>query len=521
MQYKRFIQDNFLIDRADTGELVPFIFNKVQAKYYDELIKDYDIEAKGITAAIRENILKARREGFSSVILAIFCADDIRNDNPTETTVISYKDDATDTFKRRYRTYALSFFARHKLGFSVEEIKKKPAILDIAAKKFLAVDSGHEIIFAHNRAHFYCGTASAKVGGRGGVLHKLLFSEIAYYPDTEIMTAKEIVEGTMRQVDISSGWVFCESTENGRGTYQYKMWMNAKQKLSRFMNRFYGALDFYSKDEIAKIKSEFVDMDMFKREYPMTEDDLFASSALSFISEEELRDLVEYEPAKRDLIYWLTLSGTNYIDQCEILLSAIEQVIKKNPRHSLYVGIDIAKQHDKTVLTIIKDKNPSVTGGVKCIALDATGGSGDFMPDWFERNTRFYLERVKFSRMSKDNMYTWLTAVIKKKLTSLPLLVDGGEFTSEEAKMFWNEMVELQKKIVGEMIVVSHPNGNDSHDDFPDSWALAEHAYAVINGVDKRAKPAPSHTLPNALEQMLVRKGNKKEGNQMVDTEYD
>ena len=123
MQYKRFIQDNFLIDRADTGELVPFVFNKVQAKYYDELVKDYDIEAKGISVAIRENILKARREGFSSVILAIFCADDIRNDNPTETTVISYKEDATDTFKRRYRTYALSFFAKFKLGFSVEEIK--------------------------------------------------------------------------------------------------------------------------------------------------------------------------------------------------------------------------------------------------------------------------------------------------------------------------------------------------------------------------------------------------------------
>lgn len=519
MQYRRFIQDFFLIDRADTGELVPFVFNPVQNKYYDELVRDYDIEKKGITAAIRENILKARREGFSSLVLAIFCADDIRNDNPTETTVISYKDDATDTFKRRYRTYALSFFARKKLGMSIEDIKKRPNILDLAAKKFLAVDSGYEIIFAHNKAHFYCGTASAKVGGRGGVLQKLLFSEIAYYPDTEIMTAKEIVEGTMRQVDIESGWVFCESTENGRGTYQYKMWMNAKQKLSRFINRFYGAGEFYTKEQIATIKSEFVDMDMFKREYPMTEDDLFASSALSFVSEEELKALENYPHAKREIVFWAYLQGTNYIDQCEILLAALESVIKKNPRHSLYAGIDIAKQHDKTVLTVLKDKNPSVTGGLKCIALDATGGSGDFMPDWFERNTRFYLERVKFSRMTKDLMYTWLTAVIKKKLTAIPVIVESGDYTSEEAKMFYNEMIELQKKIVGEMIVVSHPNGDDSHDDFPDSWALAEHAFAVINGVDKREKPAPSHTLPNAIEKLLV---NKKKNNQhgIVDNEY-
>lgn len=519
MQYKRFIQDFFLVDRADTGELVPFIFNKVQAAYYDELVRDYDIEKKGITQPIRDNILKARREGFSSLVLALFCADDIRNENPTETTVVSYKDDATDTFKRRYRTYALSFFARKKLGYSIEDLKKKPALLDIAAKKFLKIDTNNEIVFAHNNAHFYCGTASAKVGGRGGVLHKLLFSEIAYYPDTEKMTAKEIIEGTMRQVDISSGWIFAESTENGRGTYQYKMWQNAKQKLSRFRNRFYGAGDFYSPEELELIRSEFVDMDMFKREYPMTEDDLFASSILSFVTEEDLRALQLYQDAKRELVYWLFLQGTNYIDQCEILNSALEQVAKKYPRNSLYAGIDIAKQHDKTVLTIIMDKNPSITGGIKCVSIDSTGG-GDFMPDWFERNTRFYLERVKFSRMSKDLMYTNLTAVIKKRLTSLPLLVEDGEYTSEEAKMFWNEMVELQKKVIGEMIVISHPNGDDAHDDFPDSWALAEHSYSFINGVDKRTKPAPSHTLPNAIEKMLLNKKGDNRRN-IIDSQYD
>lgn len=517
MRYKDFIQDNFLIDRADTGELVPFVFNNVQAKYYDQLIKDYDIENKGISAAIRENILKARREGFSSLILAIFCADDIRNDNPTETCVLSYKDDATDVFKRRYRTYALSFFAKKKMGYTNEQIKQKPAILDLAAKKFLAVDT-NEIIFRHNNAHFYCGTASSKVGGRGGVLQKLLFSEIAYYPDTEKMTAKEIIEGTMRQVDISSGWIFCESTENGRGTYQYKMWQNAKMKLSRFINRFYGAHELYSEEEIALIRSEFVDMDMFRREYPMTEDDLFASSILSFVTEEELNKLVMNTTAKRELIFWMYLTGTNYIDQCEMLNSALESVAKKYPRNALYAGIDIAKQHDKTVLTVIKDRNPSVNGGIKCVAIDSTG-AGDFMPDWFERNTRFYLERVKFSRMSKDIMYSNLNAVIKGQLTSIPILIENGEFVSDEAKMFWNEMIELQKKIVGEIIVVSHPAGNDSHDDFPDSWTLAEHAFSVINGVDKRQKPEPSLTLPNAIEKMLVNK--KGNSHNVVDTDYD
>lgn len=516
MKYRKLIEENFLIDQPDTGELVEFKFNPVQSIYYEELCKDYDIENKGLTTPIRENILKARREGFSSLILAIFCADDISNANPTETCVLSYKDDATSVFRKRYRTFALSFFARRKMKVSIEDIKKKPAILDLAAKKYLSVDAT-DIEFAHNKAHFYCGTASAKVGGRGGVLQKLLFSEIAYYPDTEKITAKEIIEGTMRQVDPNGGWIFAESTENGKGTYQYKLWQNVKLKISRFKNRFYGAGDFYSKEQLEQIKSEFVDMDMFRREYPMTEDDLFASSSLSFVPEEAVQALVEHEDAKRKLIYWMFMQGTNYMDQCELLNNALEMIARQYPHNALYAGIDIAKQHDKTVLTIVMDKEYAVRGGIKCVALDSTGG-GDFMPDWFERNSRYYLERVKFSRMSKNIMYSNLTVVIKDKQTELPLLVNHHEFTSQEAQFFWNEMTELQKKIVGDMMVVSHPSGEDSHDDFPDSWALAEYAYMVINGVDKKEKAKASTTMPNIIDTMLNKKMNS---HKMVDSEYD
>lgn len=516
MKYKKFINDFFLIDEATSGELVPFVFKKVQDKYYKELVRDYDIEKKGLNACVRENILKARREGFSSLILALFAADDIYNENPTETCVLSYKDDATNIFRKRYRTFITSFFARKKLGYTIEDIKKHPALLDEAAKKFLSVDAS-DIELRHNKAHFYCGTASAKVGGRGGVLQKLLYSEIAYYPDTEKMTAKEIIEGTMRQIDIDSGWIFAESTENGRGTYQYKLWQNVKQGLSRFKNRFFGALEHYTPEELARIKSEFVDMDMFKREYPVDEKDLFASSALSYVTEEDINALVENPTAKKRIALWVFLHGTNYIDQCEILNSALETIARRYPKYALYAGIDIAKQHDKTVLTVLASVMQSLSGGIKCIAMDSTG-AGDFMPDWFERNTRFYLERVKFSRMMKDILYTNLTSVIKAKNTAIPVLVENGEYTSPEAKYFWDEMVELQKKIVGEMIVVEHPN--DGFDDFPDSWALAEHAYTVINGVDKRVKPQPSYTLPDSLNTILTRKG-KDERRKIVDSEYD
>ena len=104
MRFKDFIEENFLIDEPKSGQLVEFKLRPVQLKYYEELVRDYDIEKQGLTNPVREIILKARKEGFTSLILALFAVDDLMSDNPTETLVISYKDDATQTFRKRYKT---------------------------------------------------------------------------------------------------------------------------------------------------------------------------------------------------------------------------------------------------------------------------------------------------------------------------------------------------------------------------------------------------------------------------------
>src|SRR3990167_11255713 len=158
MQYRKFVSDFFLIDEPKSGKLVPFKFRPVQDKYYDELVKDYDIEKKGLTPPVRELILKARREGFSSLILALFAADDLTNDNPTETLVISYRDDATETFRKRYRLFITSAYAI-KSGYKAEDIQQNPSILDQMAKTYLSVDAS-DLEIKENKAHFYCGTAS-------------------------------------------------------------------------------------------------------------------------------------------------------------------------------------------------------------------------------------------------------------------------------------------------------------------------------------------------------------------------
>ena len=510
IKYRQFIEENFLIDLAKTGQLVPFKFNPVQEKYYEDLVREYDIEKRGINVPIRENILKARREGFSSLILALFAADDLTNENPTQTDVLSYKDDATQIFRQRYRTYVLSFFAK-QAGKTTEEIQANVNILEDIAPYVLSVDS-NLIEMKHNQAKFQCSTASARVGGRGGVRHKILFSEIAFYPDTPKVLASEMIEATMRQVDIDSGWIFCESTENGIGTYQHKMWSESKKGRSRFRNRFYGTKEFYDEKEIAIIKSEYVDMDSFRRDYPADEDDLFKGSAKNFVQQADLYALVEYESARKELAFWMDIGGDNYIDQAETFAHQLETLARHHAGHALYAGLDLAKSIDRSTLTVLKDRRKDLSGGVKAIVIDTT--NGDFMADWFEKNTSLYVIRVRFSRPSKSLMYTNLQVVIADKLTSLPLLEHGKEWVSDESMRFAGQMLGLEKEIKGNLLVVAHPHGSCNtsnheydecpyHDDYPDSWALAEHGYVDLNGVPDRPKKPSIPTVPNAIEKML------------------
>ena len=343
MQYRKFVSDFFLIDEPKSGKLVPFKFRPVQDKYYDELVKDYDIEKKGLTTPVRELILKARREGFSSLTLALFAVDDLMNDNPTETLVISYRDDATQTFRKRYRTFITSYGAK-KLGHTIEQIQQNPGILDIAAKIMFSIDST-EFELKHNKAHFYCGTASARVGGRGGVVQKLLFSEAAFYPDKKELRAKEIIEGTLRQVDIASGWVFVESTANGDMNHYAKMWGEAVAQNSRFKPRFFSWTEFYSPEQFELIKSEFTDKRMIAQEYPVNANEAFLSSGDRFFDPAISTNLKTEIPQS-------VVGNWNYYGDYK-------------PGHRYILGSDVSegvKRHNSTVLVLDMDFNFQIEG---------------------------------------------------------------------------------------------------------------------------------------------------------------
>lgn len=162
--------------------------------------------------------------------------------------------------------------------------------------------------------------------------------------------------------------------------------------------------------------------------------------------------------------------------------------------HGVFFGLDTAKFPDRTVLTVkcgecgrilswlrlqgdnYEDQFEVIKrrlGGYEEVlfgAIDSTG-QGDFMPDLFENRSDYDFERVKFSLQSKDAMYKNLLAQVRNKATKFP--ADG----SRERVEFEAELLDLEREWKGEYMSVHHPDDAKAHDDYADSWALAEWAH--------------------------------------------
>lgn len=155
--------------------------------------------------------------------------------------------------------------------------------------------------------------------------------------------------------------------------------------------------------------------------------------------------ILRYNPElkKKELLNWIELRGENYQDQFDIIKDFLS--------------------------------NYNIVG----VAIDSTG-QGDFMPDMFEKHSIWRdensgLYRVKFSAVSKDMMYKNLQVSIKELLTTLP------KQDKKYGERFRSQMLDLQQKWNGQLLSVKHPDSPDAHDDYPDSLALAEWAYARWN----------------------------------------
>lgn len=234
VNYKSFIHDNFFIKNKH-GVVVPFEFNDVQDWYYRQLESEHP-DFQGI----RENILKGRQFGLSSLIEAMFCTDFILSEQGEipiiNSDIYSHKDDETDAHIARFNMFLNSALIKSQ-GGGIDDMDNIAAISQLR-KAFLRVDNGGEIIGRRRGAQYHAQTASAKVSGRGDTKQNMHWSEVAFYPNTEIMNAKKLVVGAEKQVPDNYGKIFRETTGNMAGDFFAGEYYAGKEHKGPFNSRF-------------------------------------------------------------------------------------------------------------------------------------------------------------------------------------------------------------------------------------------------------------------------------------------
>jgi len=248
LQYKRFIETRFNIVNKQ-AEIVPFTLNKTQEKY---LLEDY---------TGRDVILKARQQGFSSLILAMFTADFILKDNQRNVIVADISDNASELLDR-VKSYIKSY----------EEIK--------GIKVPLKYNSKYELFNEATNSRYTIGTADNVDFGRSKTITNLHLSEAAFYGNLNKMFS-----GSMQAV-VETGRIILETTANGYGYFK-SFWDECKLGDRPFKPLFYKASDFYSPEFLANKRLEL--KELYPQEYPETDMEAFLSSGEMFFNSESLK----------------------------------------------------------------------------------------------------------------------------------------------------------------------------------------------------------------------------------------
>jgi hypothetical protein len=220
----------------------------------------------------RDVILKARQQGFSSEILAIFTCDFLLRENSYNIVVADIDDNAEDLL-HRVKKYIQSY----------EDIKK--------IRVPLKYNSKTELYNEAMNSRYKIGTAQNTEFGRSKTITNLHFSEAAYY-----LHLKEMIAGAGQAV-VEDGRFILETTANGFNYFK-TFWEDCKAGERPFKPLFYKASDFYPKEFLDNKRNEL--KEMFPQEYPETDIEAFLTSGSLYFDPQALQGYLQdvKEPLK-------------------------------------------------------------------------------------------------------------------------------------------------------------------------------------------------------------------------------
>jgi len=269
--YRKFIEDNFTIIDKDKKE-VPFKLNKAQIHFIDNLTE-------------RNVILKARKMGFSSVLLAIACVKFITGENER---CISMSFDKDASIKQLER-------AKHFIR-SYERINKKKIPMKYASKNELVWEGKRDDGTTYTNA-LRIGTAKSTGFGRGDDITFLHLTEVSMADHLDQLLAG-VGEAVVRNTIIS-----LETTANGYNEFK-TFWDEASAGARNYNALFYSPEWEYDKELLDKKKAELGRL--FDQEFPMTPELAFIASGNQYFDREALQDLLKKTKEKKTHNGWRT-----------------------------------------------------------------------------------------------------------------------------------------------------------------------------------------------------------------------
>ena len=258
-KYQRFIEERFLVlnsTRSNPGveeqKEVPFKLNKIQTHFLSN-------------ASAKAVVLKARQQGFSSLILAMFTADFILKENTLSVVVADVADNASDLLSR-VKNYIKSY----------EQITN--------VKIPLKYNSRKELQNLSNNSRYIIGTAENSNFGRSKTVSNLHLSEGAFYKDFDKILASA---GTALA---PGGKFFIETTANGFNEFK-TFWDNSELDRTGFMPLFYPAKNFYPKEFLEQERLRLGRL--YEQEYPDSAEEAFLTSGEMYFNREALREYLK------------------------------------------------------------------------------------------------------------------------------------------------------------------------------------------------------------------------------------
>lgn len=250
--YKKFTEARLTVFDKITHEFIPFRLNPIQSRF----IRD---------ASGKDIILKARQQGFSSLILAMFTADFLLKSNSLSVVIADIADNALDLLGR-------------VKGFiqAYEETK--------GVKVPFKYNSKYELHNAANNARYIIGTAENTQFGRSKTITNLHMSEAAFYKD---FTKLQSSAGTAL---VPNGKFIIETTANGYNDFK-EFWDKSMMGETPFKPHFFNASDFYS-TEFLLSESKRLGRE-YPQEYPESAEEAFITSGATYIDNLSLARLLE------------------------------------------------------------------------------------------------------------------------------------------------------------------------------------------------------------------------------------